>query len=201
MPRTAKPTNKKMPEDAVIASPGLDDEVELGGVHHEHLHNDVAGVDHDEHPIHKMLREQDGYQHPSTLDAPPPRAGYVQRWVRASDVTGDNNWSMQVRDGWVARNPSTVPHHATVYLPSKMSTGEDVIRVGSMILCEKPIDLHERREAVMARMTDDQQRASIQAAADAANDARKQGIGGRLQADVDDIQVVRGSGRPPTSLE
>ena len=79
------------------------------------------------------------WRQPLNLDAPPPRPGMVQRWVRAelrSEV--DNlNWQTKNREGWTPRDPATIPDHES-YFGTASHRGASVIRVGGLILMEMP---------------------------------------------------------------
>jgi hypothetical protein len=86
-----------------------------------------------------MTAENYTYERPNSMAAPPPRPGMVQRWVRtetrgAADPT--NNYTMRLREGYQPRPGSSCPpeyrHLRGVH------DGIDMIRLGSMILCEKP---------------------------------------------------------------
>lgn len=79
------------------------------------------------------------YERPNQLKAPPPRPGYVQRWVRmetrgVTDPT--NNYHNKITEGFMPRPPETVGqdwrHLAGVH------EGINAIRIGSLVLCEKP---------------------------------------------------------------
>jgi hypothetical protein len=87
-----------------------------------------------------------GWSPPSALEAPPPRPGYVQRWIRAEQAgTPDTkNVSSKYREGWRPRDPSTVPDG---YFPPTLGHGsfEGFIGVEGMVLCEMPVKLHKQR--------------------------------------------------------
>lgn len=82
------------------------------------------------------------YQRPTNLQAPKPRPGYLQRWIRADlrSEADNNNWQMKMREGWTPRDPATVPD-AEVFFGVHQHKGQGVIRVGGLVLCE----MDERR--------------------------------------------------------
>lgn len=96
--------------------------------------------------------ENQPYVKPASLEAPPPRPGYEQRWVRVG-VDGkidEKNLARKLRGGWRARESSSVPKG--YHLP-KMSTGRlaGAIVVEGMMLCEIPRKLaQKRRDAIRA---------------------------------------------------
>lgn len=74
----------------------------------------------------------------NSLEAPPPRAGMEQRWIRFQngDKPDPRNWSRKVREGWKPRPVSTVPEG---FAPPTMrhGTAGEVIGVEDLILCER----------------------------------------------------------------
>lgn len=81
---------------------------------------------------------------PSSLDAPEPRAGYVQRWVSdgtdpAASQDVKRTWGKKMREGWSPRDPNTIPPGLRqTYASSKLTTGQGVIGVAGLVLCEMP---------------------------------------------------------------
>jgi hypothetical protein len=84
-----------------------------------------------------MTAEDFSYSRPNSMEAPPPRPGYAQRWVRVetrgvADPT--NNYAMRYKEGYRMRSPDSVPQ---AYRHMKaVHDGIDCIRMGSMVLCE-----------------------------------------------------------------
>ncbi|KEZ78315.1 hypothetical protein [Salinisphaera hydrothermalis] len=75
---------------------------------------------------------------PSSLDAPPPRPGMVQRWKRheLGGAPDTRNWQRALREGWRPRAADTVDEAF-----SSMKTtveGKGVISAEGLILCEMP---------------------------------------------------------------
>lgn len=85
---------------------------------------------------------------PTSLEAPPPRPGYKQKWVRIAifgrpDV---QNMARKFREGWIPRKANTVPK--TFHVPS-LRSGQfaGCIGVEGSLLCEMPVALVDQRNA------------------------------------------------------
>jgi hypothetical protein len=138
------------------------------------------------------------WRRPTSLDAPPPRPGMVQRWVRMTQREGKDqiNWSGKFREGWRPRDPATIPqqfHHLTGV---EQGAGS-LIAVGGMVLCEMPEkvlaqkrgyirELNRRQELSVSAETDKISREGV--AAGAAPITRQ-----------DEVTVSRGPGRRPST--
>lgn len=105
--------------------------------------------------IDEIMREEEviDWQAPSTLEAPPARAGFVQRWVRyASRREGDpTNYSNALREGWRPVRLSNVPQGYSPPTTSHKGLGE-VIGVEGLVLCEMPIRMARQRAAYYANL-------------------------------------------------
>ena len=92
---------------------------------------------------------------PAELDAPEPRDGFTQRWIRIRTSTGDDakNSIKKFREGWLPRGLETVP---TGYAPPTFLHSQlgDVIGVDDLILCEMPIKKARQRNAYYQSKTD-----------------------------------------------
>jgi len=91
---------------------------------------------------------------PSLLEAPPPREGMKQRWIRTS-ILGNpdpSHVARKMREGWRARSLDTVPEsfYAPVIGQGKF---EGHIGTEDMVLMETPEKLVEQRTAHFARKT------------------------------------------------
>lgn len=77
---------------------------------------------------------------PSNLEAPPPRPGMTQRWIRVgtADRQDANHQAKQFRNGWRPRRADTVPEG---YFPPTLQHGSysGCIGVEGLILCEMPV--------------------------------------------------------------
>lgn len=85
---------------------------------------------------------------PSNLEAPPPRPGMRQRWVRVSMHGADDvsNYAKQQREGWRPRRADSVPKGFQV--PSiKEGDFAGCIGVHGVILCEMPEERVRQRTA------------------------------------------------------
>lgn len=89
---------------------------------------------------------------PSLLEAPPPREGYTQRWIRVRRGNQEDwrNYNSRIREGWRPRDPSTVPRD---FGPPTEAHGNfgSVIMVEGMILCEMDLRRAKQRKDFYAR--------------------------------------------------
>jgi hypothetical protein len=94
------------------------------------------------------------YRRGTSLDAPPPRPGYVQRWIRCEfrTETDGQNWQAKMREGYSPRDPSTVPD-AEIFFGSHKHGDKAVIRVGGLILCEAPEQLIRAKRNAIREVT------------------------------------------------
>jgi len=88
------------------------------------------------------------WSRPSELEAPKPRAGFTQRWIRVRLGTDEDarNSMRKFREGWLPRQLDTVPDG---YSPPTFSHSRlgNVIGVEDLILCEMPIRKALQRNA------------------------------------------------------
>jgi hypothetical protein len=96
--------------------------------------------------------EGEGWTPPQTLDAPPPRPGMVQRWIRA-ELNGSSdtkNLSQARREGWSPRDPKTVPEgwHPPTLAHGAMS---GYIGVEGMVLMEMRAERNRQRQTYYRR--------------------------------------------------
>jgi len=84
----------------------------------------------------------------SSLDAPPPRPGMGQKWVRVElNGTADQiNLLSKVREGWMPRDPATVASDFPVPTLAHGRLG-NVISVVGMVLMEMPLGRIAQRNA------------------------------------------------------
>lgn len=85
---------------------------------------------------------------PSSLDAPKPRPGMVQRWIRAGIRGKDDpiNLNNKTREGWRPRLVSSFPkNYPAVGMKSGQFPGAFV--VNGMVLMEMPADRNAQRNA------------------------------------------------------
>lgn len=140
------------------------------------------------------------WEPPSNLKAPHPRPGYVQRWIRSDFRSeADNlNWQHKMREGWVPRDPATVPE-VEVFFGSRSHMDKSVISVGGLILCEKPIQQHRAKQMAVREATRRQEQ-SVQMETDkTSREGMRQGYAPIVRQD--EVAVSTGKRRPPTLSE
>jgi hypothetical protein len=136
------------------------------------------------------------YRRGTNLDAPEPRPGYVQRWVRAEfrSETDNLNWLAKMREGWAPRDPTTVADHENWYVPGRHQD-KAVIRVGGMVLME----IDERRLRAKRKAIDDQTKRQTDAVARDLESVSREGMREGASPIVREERVdVRTGRRPPT---
>jgi len=93
---------------------------------------------------------------PTSLEAPPPRPGFAQRWIRVAVMGTEDptNASRKFREGWKPRRAETVPPS---YAVPTISHGKwaGAVGVEGSVLCEMPKKLKAKRDAVYRKKTDD----------------------------------------------
>lgn len=94
------------------------------------------------------------YLRPSSLDAPEPREGMTQRWVRQSvrGAADPKNLNRTWREGWRPRSPDTLPEDWRVYA-SFADKNEGMIVVDDLILMEIPTEVLEKRKRATEEAT------------------------------------------------
>lgn len=92
---------------------------------------------------------------PSSLEAPPARPGFTQRWIRVGSAGKDDptNTARKFREGWKPRPAESVPagYHSPTIGHGKWA---GCIGVEGMLLCEMPNKLREKRNAHYQAKTD-----------------------------------------------
>jgi hypothetical protein len=140
------------------------------------------------------------WRQPMSLDAPPARPGYVQRWIRMAFRDGSNdtiNVQGKSRSGWAPRDPSTVPEGELFYaLSTKSSADGGLIRVGNLVLHECPVDLIRRQRAFNKQRTR-QQEESVSMETEKAS---REGVRAGYDPIVRDERAQVTTGRRPQTL-
>ena len=92
-------------------------------------------------------RPQASWTPPALLDAPEPRAGFVQRWVATSIQGKDtpDNVYKRMREGWEARPANTVKNQ--LFPTINHGQWEGCIGIEGMLLCEMPSEKHKAMKA------------------------------------------------------
>lgn len=100
-----------------------------------------------------LENEATEWRHFSNLQAPDPRPGYAQRWIRVK-LAGRNdstNVSKKFREGWRPRKISSIPEGHT--LPTvRLAQFGLVIGVDDVVLCEMPAKVKAQRDAYYAEV-------------------------------------------------
>jgi hypothetical protein len=136
------------------------------------------------------------FQSGRALEGPPPRAGFVQRWVLdgSMDARDTPHFFQMQRQGWTPRDPASVPPAIRRLFPTaKTVDGSDVIRVAGQVLCEMPMQAARAREAALHDV-DLRQRASTPPSLAEAQSKSLQRGGTPIEVN-ESTQVYRG--RPP----
>lgn len=130
------------------------------------------------------------WEPPSNLDAPPPRPGMAQRWVRTHIGNEEDTGNVQkkFREGWRPRRADSVP------ADFPMATIEEgrhagCIGVHGMILCEMPMSRLQQASDYYDGIANSQMQRVQQDLAD------QRGMGPVLQARR--TEVTKGRRRPP----
>jgi hypothetical protein len=92
---------------------------------------------------------------PTSLEAPPARKGFAQRWIRVGSMGQDDpvNTARKFREGWKPRPASSVP--ASYHTPT-IGHGKwaGCIGVEGMLLCEMPETMKAKRDKHYLDKTD-----------------------------------------------
>jgi hypothetical protein len=118
---------------------------------------------HSQAPVHAGRAKQErreptrrtrpvAWQPADTLQAPPPRPGMEQRWIRIrlGEKDDPRNFQKKFREGWKPVKLSDVPED---FEPPTMAFGRwgDVIAVSDLILCERPLEIGLARKRYFAQ--------------------------------------------------
>jgi len=125
------------------------------------------GTDHghesrvDEMSEYDATHQQEATQwiRPSSLDAPDPREGMEQRWVRKSLRGADDpkNLNRSWREGWRPRAPDTLPEEWRIYA-NFADKSEGMIVVDDLILMEIDSRVLKQRKRAIESATANQMR-------------------------------------------
>lgn len=138
-------------------------------------------------PVHQ--EEGTPWVRPTSLDAPPARPGYRQKWVRVAMFGKEDatNWMRRLREGWVPRAVDSVPKAFPVPTMQHGKFG-DVIAVEGMVLCEMPAERVKQRNDHYAKRRADMTRA-IEQELQQVSSRRHPGFGAIRKAER--TQIVR----------
>ena len=117
------------------------------------LHETRAYETWDDVAVH--AEESKPWVRPTSLEAPPARPGFTQRWIRVGMNGQDDptNTARKFREGWKPRPAASIPasYHAPTIQHGKWS---GCIGVEGMLLCEMPNTLVEKRRKHYQAKTD-----------------------------------------------
>lgn len=120
-----------------------------GGTMHTGLHDLHDADQHFDNDIHADAFPEN-WGSPSQLEAPEPRPGMKQRWVRASLLgkADGKNVTDQGRQGWRVRSLDSVPkdQRGQYQFTKDGRTGTTAIVNGDLVLCEMPIRLFNQMQ-------------------------------------------------------
>lgn len=107
-----------------------------------------------------LERPEEPWQRPSSLAAPEPRPGMVQRWIRHSvrGVDDPRNVTMKMREGWTPRPIDTIPEEFT-FIASRADAQAGQFVVDDLMLCEMPLKKFKQRSEYYRRQTERQMEA------------------------------------------
>lgn len=138
---------------------------------HEADSHSTPHVSHDAEALHTSEDGlHDDWTEPKNLDAPPPREGFAQRWVRYATHDGEDliNVQTMMRKGWRPRAVESIPQAFKTFPTTSHASMGDVFAVGGMVLCEMPEQLamrirratRQRTQSLNLAVTDETDRAS-----------------------------------------
>jgi hypothetical protein len=141
------------------------------------------------------------WRSPMALDAPPPRPGFEQRWIRMTLKGGEHdvqNVNTKSRLGWTPRDPTTIPEGQ---LFSSISTQAGahggVIRVGNMVLHEIDKRLLKRQRQINMAKAQAQEEAVVRSDTDKAS---REGQRAGYDPIVREERTNVSTGRRPSTL-
>lgn len=129
----------------------LDEMAENAHSLHAGLHDMHDAAMHAEGDIHDADSFPQNWKPPAELEAPPARAGFVQRWIRMSmfGKADANNMADQGRQGWRPRTLESVPDGDRKQFPTMKdprSSGQFLVNK-DLVLCEMPQRLFDQMRA------------------------------------------------------
>lgn len=154
--RRAQPANRKGAKKRGAQDPG--------GLHAEE--RDTANNNESARQVdasHDVDRDNfpSTWKRATALDAPPPRPGMVQRWVRIKNGSGEDteNYDRYIAEGWRARKPSTVPKSHLLTTSKNQAHAQMIVKKGH-VLMETTERLNDQRNAFYKGSLDRQTKAA-----------------------------------------
>lgn len=141
MPAAKKKVSKKSPQRPAVTSHGVDHG-------HESRVDEISEYD----ATHQLEPAQ--WIRPSSLDAPEPREGMSQRWVRISlrGVDDPKNLNRAWREGWRPRSPDTLDEEWRMFA-DHAEQHEGRIVVDDLMLMEIDSEVLVRKKAAIEAAT------------------------------------------------
>lgn len=153
------------------------------GSMHTGMHDGHESEQHFDGEMHAEAAWPKNWAPPAELEAPTPRPGMVQRWVRLSLVgqADANNVKTQERQGWRPRTLESVPEGDRGNYPTMKdprSTGAIIVNK-DVVLCEMPKRLFDQMKAYFDNKRKSQVDALVDKpmAGDAIKGAERHGFG------------------------
>jgi hypothetical protein len=117
---------------------------------------------------------------PKNLDAPEPRPGFVQRWIRYANADSDDiqNYQLSMRKGWRPRPIESIPQSFKDYPTVDHSSPSGTFAVAGLVLCEMPEQLAARRRRAVKQRTAALNLSVADQTEGASNSGRARGYGG-----------------------
>lgn len=138
---------------------------------------------------------------PTSLDAPAPRPGYVQRWIRTGFRGGESdtvNLQGKDREGWRPRDPKTIPPGDSFFLSNSAQMGGTELRVGSLVLHEIPERILRSKREYIRNQSRQLELGVSQDTDKASREGVRAGLPPIVREERADVTTGR---RPPTLVE
>ena len=136
---------------------------------------------------------------PTSLDAPQPRPGYAQRWIRTGFRGGEMdtiNVQGKDREGWRPRDPKTINPGDVYFLSNNAHLSGAELRVGALVLYEIP----EQILASKRRFIREQSRKLEAGVAMDTDKASREGVKAGLSPIIRDERAEVTTGRRPNTM-
>lgn len=169
-----------------------------------HTVHEARDAAHERRDLHQEI-DPNLFINPTSLRAPAPRPGFVQRWIsdgygmsEESRIREHQRFLNKQRQGWAPRDPSTVSDaERRFYLTAKAGSPDDMIRVAGLVLCEMPVNVARQRIEALSDVNRRQRDTLPQSTEELRQGARgTRGIG-ELQVENETNTVL---GRPAATM-
>lgn len=163
------------------------------------LDSSARDADQDGRNSPRMATSDLTWRPPTSLDAPEPRPGYVQRWIRTGFRGGESdtiNIQGKDREGWRPRDPKTIPQGDAFFFSNTSQMTGTELRVGSLVLHEIPEQILRAKRAYIRN----QSRQLEQGVASDTEKASREGVRAGLPPIVREERADVTTGRRPPTL-